>query len=157
MNQPSLFSRQAWSGIAACCVVLAALPLLNLAFTEGHPLHVPSYMVSLVGKFMCYALAALALDLVWGYGVGLDLTRRDPKTRQVLDLVRDLGYLVRTGVADHDLVAAVEQTLEEIDDSRRAFDLGEDVKRFTHDGDPRLAAHVRNARRAPSSTKSFSG
>jgi hypothetical protein len=48
-----------------------------------------------------------------------------------------------------EFVAAVEQTLEEIDDSRRSFDMGEGVKRFTHDGDPRLAAHVRNARRAP--------
>ena len=30
-------------------------------------LHVSAYTVALVGKFMCYALAALALDLVWGY------------------------------------------------------------------------------------------
>jgi urea transport system permease protein len=29
--------------------------------------HVPSYMVALVGKYLCYALLALALDLVWGY------------------------------------------------------------------------------------------
>ncbi|MCU6497133.1 urea ABC transporter permease subunit UrtC [Rugamonas sp. A1-17] len=73
MNQPSLFSHRAWSGIAACCLVLAALPVLNLAFADGHPLHVPSHMVSLVGKFMCYALAALALDMVWGYAGILSL------------------------------------------------------------------------------------
>jgi urea transport system permease protein len=73
MTTPSLFSRRAWFGIAACLALLAALPLLNLAFADGHPLHVPSYMVGLVGKFMCYALAALALDMVWGYAGILSL------------------------------------------------------------------------------------
>ena len=43
------------------------LPILNLAFPEGHALHVSSYAIALIGKFMCYALAAPALDLVWGY------------------------------------------------------------------------------------------
>ena len=73
MTSRSLFSRQAWTGIVVCCVVLAALPLLNLFFEDGHALHVPSYMVSLIGKFMCYALAALALDMVWGYAGILSL------------------------------------------------------------------------------------
>jgi len=62
-----LFSRPAWSGIIFCSVILALLPLLNLAFPAGHVLHISSYTVALVGKFMCYAMAALALDLVWGY------------------------------------------------------------------------------------------
>ncbi|OWW21527.1 urea ABC transporter permease subunit UrtC [Noviherbaspirillum denitrificans] len=64
---PSLFSRPAWTGILACAGILALLPVLNLAFEPGHALHVSSYTVALVGKFMCYAIAALALDLVWGY------------------------------------------------------------------------------------------
>jgi urea transport system permease protein len=67
MNKEPLFARPAWSGILVCTAVLAALPILNLAFPEGHALHVSSYAVALIGKFMCYALAALALDLVWGY------------------------------------------------------------------------------------------
>ncbi|MDC8756384.1 urea ABC transporter permease subunit UrtC [Janthinobacterium fluminis] len=62
-----LFSRRAWCAIAGCALLAALLPLLNLAFPDGHALHVSAYMVALVGKFMCYALAALALDLVWGY------------------------------------------------------------------------------------------
>ena len=33
----------------------------------GSPLHVPTYVVALIGKYLCYALLALALDLVWGY------------------------------------------------------------------------------------------
>ena len=64
---PSLFSRPAWTGILVCAAILALLPVLNLAFAPGHALHISSYTVALVGKFMCYAIAALALDLVWGY------------------------------------------------------------------------------------------
>src|ERR1044072_801468 len=30
-------------------------------------LHVPDWMVALVGKYLCYALLALSLDLIWGY------------------------------------------------------------------------------------------
>jgi len=68
-----LFSPRAWAGLAATCVALALLPGLNLVFEPGHPLHVSSYAVALLGKFMCYALAALALDLVWGYAGILSL------------------------------------------------------------------------------------
>jgi urea transport system permease protein len=39
----------------------------NLFFTEGSFLHVSDYTVSLFGKYLCYALLALAVDLVWGY------------------------------------------------------------------------------------------
>ncbi|MFJ1300939.1 urea ABC transporter permease subunit UrtC [Pseudomonadota bacterium AL_CKDN230030165-1A_HGKHYDSX7] len=52
---------------------MALLPALNLVFAPGHPLHVSAYAVALLGKFMCYALAALALDLVWGYAGILSL------------------------------------------------------------------------------------
>ncbi|MBK4735584.1 urea ABC transporter permease subunit UrtC [Noviherbaspirillum pedocola] len=63
----SLFSRPAWAGILVCAAVLACLPVLYLATPETSALHVSAYTVTLLGKFMCYALAALALDLVWGY------------------------------------------------------------------------------------------
>jgi urea transport system permease protein len=39
----------------------------NLFFAEGSFLHVSNYTVSLFGKYLCYALLALAVDLVWGY------------------------------------------------------------------------------------------
>jgi len=52
-------------------VVLVAVAILvpasNLLLPEGHPLHVPTYLVSLFGKYLTYAMLALALDLVWGY------------------------------------------------------------------------------------------
>ena len=43
------------------------IPLCNLAFPEGSALHVSTYMVTLLGKYLCYALLALAVDLIWGY------------------------------------------------------------------------------------------
>jgi urea transport system permease protein len=62
-----LFNKRGWIVLAACVLVAVLLPLLHLALPPGHPLHVSGYAMGLVGKFMCYALAALALDLVWGY------------------------------------------------------------------------------------------
>ena len=37
------------------------------------PLHVPSYVVGLVGKYLCFAILALAIDLVWGFAGILSL------------------------------------------------------------------------------------
>ncbi len=68
-----LFSPKAWIALAMVTAMLALLPLLNLMFPAGHTLHVSAYAVALLGKFMCYALAALALDLVWGYAGILSL------------------------------------------------------------------------------------
>jgi urea transport system permease protein len=52
----------------AVLVALAALvPVLNLAVPASSTFHVPAYMVALTGKYLCYALLALSLDLVWGY------------------------------------------------------------------------------------------
>ncbi len=44
-----------------------AVPILNLAVPEGAPLHLSTYTVTLLGKYLCFALLAIALDLVWGY------------------------------------------------------------------------------------------
>ena len=52
---------------AACAAVLLALPALNLWAAPGSALHVPDLVVTIVGKWMCYAILALAIDLVWGY------------------------------------------------------------------------------------------
>ncbi|HET8995786.1 MAG TPA: urea ABC transporter permease subunit UrtC [Acetobacteraceae bacterium] len=43
------------------------LAVLNLATPAGSPLHVPTYAVGLAGKYLCYAMLALAVDLVWGF------------------------------------------------------------------------------------------
>ncbi len=66
-SSATLFSRPAWIGILVCTLVLALFPIMNLATPAGSALHISAYTVALIGKFMCYAMAALALDLVWGY------------------------------------------------------------------------------------------
>ena len=52
-------------------LVLAAVgiivPLLNLLLPPSSPWHVPTYLVALWGKYVCYALLALSIDLIWGY------------------------------------------------------------------------------------------
>jgi urea transport system permease protein len=40
---------------------------MNLTVPQGHWLHFSDFAVSLVGKIMCYAICALAMDLIWGY------------------------------------------------------------------------------------------
>jgi urea transport system permease protein len=54
--------------VAAILLAVAVIvPSSNLLLPVGHPLRVPNYMVPLLGKFLSYAMLALALDLVWGY------------------------------------------------------------------------------------------
>ncbi|MCG7372310.1 urea ABC transporter permease subunit UrtC [Pseudomonas luteola] len=53
-------------------VGLLALPLLSL-LPADNPLQVSAYTLTLVGKILCYAIVALALDLVWGYAGLLSL------------------------------------------------------------------------------------
>jgi urea transport system permease protein len=43
------------------------VPALNLLMPETSALHIPTYMVALFGKYLTYAMLALALDLVWGF------------------------------------------------------------------------------------------
>jgi urea transport system permease protein len=58
--------RIAWF-MAVMAVVIIAVPVLNLLVPQGSPFHVPTYIVSLLGKYLAYAMLAVALDLVWGY------------------------------------------------------------------------------------------
>jgi urea transport system permease protein len=53
--------------IAALLAITVLVPLCNLLMPAGSFLHIPTYVVVLLGKYLCYALLALALDLVWGY------------------------------------------------------------------------------------------
>ena len=63
-----LFTRKGWTAfLVALLFVCLCVPLMNLMVPEGHWLHFSDYAVSLVGKIMCYAICALAMDLIWGY------------------------------------------------------------------------------------------
>ncbi len=53
--------------ILVLLAVAVIVPLLNLAVSPTSAFYIPSYIVALTGKYLCYALLALALDLVWGY------------------------------------------------------------------------------------------
>lgn len=66
--QRRVFNAAGWSGVAAGLLVVTVLvPLLNLVVPATSMWHVSDFMVSLVGKIMCYAICALAMDLIWGY------------------------------------------------------------------------------------------
>ena len=63
-----LLSGKGWTAfLLALIVICAVAPALNLLVPEGSALHLSDYMVGLLGKFMCYAICALAIDLIWGY------------------------------------------------------------------------------------------
>jgi urea transport system permease protein len=47
--------------------VAILVPLSNLLLPVSSPFHVPTYAVALFGKYICYALLALSIDLIWGY------------------------------------------------------------------------------------------
>lgn len=53
--------------MAIILVMAVVVPLLNINLPVNHALHVPDYMVALMGKFLCYAMLAVSLNLVWGY------------------------------------------------------------------------------------------
>jgi len=74
MLMTKLFSDKPQSAIAigVCFAILLCLPWLHLLPPES-ALHLSAYWVTLIGKIMCFALVALALDLVWGYAGILSL------------------------------------------------------------------------------------
>ena len=52
-------------GLLFAAIIL--IPILNVFVSEESFLHVPDYMFPLLGKYLCYAMVALAVDLIWGY------------------------------------------------------------------------------------------
>jgi len=53
--------------LAVLAVVAVVAPILNLAVPEASPWHLSTFTVTLLGKYLTYALLAVAVDLVWGY------------------------------------------------------------------------------------------
>ncbi len=63
-----LMTRSGWSAyITAVIVVCALAPVLNLMVPQDSIFHMSDFYVGLLGKIMCYAICALAMDLIWGY------------------------------------------------------------------------------------------
>jgi urea transport system permease protein len=75
MTRPSLISRflfatprAGWLALALfAAVTLVILPLLHLYLPPSSALHVSGYVITVAGKIMCYAIVAVAMDLIWGY------------------------------------------------------------------------------------------
>ncbi|WP_234856626.1 urea ABC transporter permease subunit UrtC [Acinetobacter junii] len=74
MKITSLFADKPYSAIAIaiCFAVLLSLPWLHLLSPDS-AFYLSAYWITLIGKIMCLALVALALDLVWGYAGILSL------------------------------------------------------------------------------------
>jgi urea transport system permease protein len=53
--------------LAVIAAIVVLIPVLNLVVPAGNIFHLSDYAVSLLGKIMCYAICALAMDLIWGY------------------------------------------------------------------------------------------
>jgi urea transport system permease protein len=69
-----LYDRRGWVSLALfATLVLIVVPLLRLVVPAANPLHLSDYYVILLGKIMCYAIVALAMDLIWGYAGILSL------------------------------------------------------------------------------------
>ncbi|BDU51850.1 urea ABC transporter permease subunit UrtC [Limnohabitans sp. INBF002] len=65
---PALLGTKGWIFfLAAFITVCAVVPVLNLWVPADNVFHMSDYAVALVGKIMCYAICALAMDLIWGY------------------------------------------------------------------------------------------
>src|SRR6185436_10027065 len=63
-----LLGAAGWTAvIAVVLIITVGIPVLNLVVPNDSVLHVSDYTVSLAGKILCYAICALAMDLIWGY------------------------------------------------------------------------------------------
>jgi urea transport system permease protein len=73
-EERSAWNARFWTGFVLAGLVLGLLvPLLNRWVAPDSAFAVPDYLVPLLGKYLCYAILALSLDLVWGYAGILSL------------------------------------------------------------------------------------
>jgi urea transport system permease protein len=56
-----------WGLVAAALIMVVALPSLNAFTMTGTFLHVSNFSINLYGKYLCYAILAISVDLLWGY------------------------------------------------------------------------------------------
>ncbi len=64
----TILGPKGWAAVLLAVVVIAVgVPVFNLLLPAGSALHLSDFYVSLLGKILCYAICALAMDLIWGY------------------------------------------------------------------------------------------
>jgi urea transport system permease protein len=70
----SVLPRSGWVALTLfAAITLVLLPVLHVYVPHDNPLHVSNYVITLGGKIMCYAIVAVAMDLIWGYAGILSL------------------------------------------------------------------------------------
>ena len=70
----TLYGPRGWAALGVfAAVVLIVVPMLRLLVPPESAWHLSDYHVLLFGKIMCYAMVALAMDLIWGYAGILSL------------------------------------------------------------------------------------
>jgi urea transport system permease protein len=62
-----LLDRRSLIFLAVLAAIIVLVPIGHLVVPASSALHVPDWVVALIGKYLCFALLALSLDLVWGY------------------------------------------------------------------------------------------
>ena len=78
VGEPAAMPRISWPAIVrkdpggawllgALALVCVVVPILNQVVPSSSPLHLSAFGLTLIGKYLCYALLALAVDLIWGY------------------------------------------------------------------------------------------
>lgn len=70
----SLYNAKTWLALGAFgLVTIIMIPMSHLVLPADNFFHVSSHTIALIGKIMCYAIVALAMDLIWGYAGILSL------------------------------------------------------------------------------------
>ncbi|WP_375460305.1 urea ABC transporter permease subunit UrtC [uncultured Enterovirga sp.] len=73
MTSDRLLNRTGIVFLAVVLGVAVLVPALNLWTAPGSTFHVADYLMPLLGKYLCYALLAISVDLIWGYAGILSL------------------------------------------------------------------------------------
>ena len=72
----SATGRTGWVALTIFALLtVVAVPVCHLMFSEGDALYISTFYVTLIGKIMCYAIVAVAMDLIWGYAGVLSLAQ----------------------------------------------------------------------------------
>src|SRR4051812_19410955 len=67
MKTQSVLDRQSIIVLLLLGAAAILVPVLNVAVASGSPFHLSDYLVPLLGKYICFALLALSVDLIWGF------------------------------------------------------------------------------------------
>jgi urea transport system permease protein len=65
--RPGESKTERWALVAVALITVVALPSLNAFTAAGSFLHVSNFSINLYGKYLCYAILAISVDLLWGY------------------------------------------------------------------------------------------